>query len=309
VVSLDASRLARNNRDWHQLLELCSVFGVLIADGERLYDPRAYHDRLLLGLSGIMSEAELHQIRMRLHQGERQKASRGELRLPLPAGLAHNRAGLIILNPDEEVQARLLLVFVQRHPTRAPQACLNVCDIQRKQNKRFYGRLRHVRRMLTAVVVPPDGTKIAVGRLVFRSADLPLRTTSCDHCTHAVQSPFSTVGYFGRPQGANRACFLTEGDHRFSGATADVRRSQCTIFRSGGAFLVLVTLMRIGILRDALPADSARALRWPFARRVLGSAKKEQGHRLSRRSSPLRDHFAGSGQERSGTVRPSALRS
>src|SRR5271166_6584465 len=88
VVSLDASRLARNNRDWHQLLELCSVFGVLIADGERLYDPRAYHDRLLLGLSGIMSEAELHQIRMRLHQGERQKAARGELRLPLPAGTA-----------------------------------------------------------------------------------------------------------------------------------------------------------------------------------------------------------------------------
>jgi len=113
VVSLDASRLARNNRDWHQLLELCSVFGVLIADGERLYEPRAYHDRLLLGLSGIMSEAELHQIRMRLHQGERQKASRGELRLPLPAGLAYDRAGAITLNPDEEVQARLLLVFAK----------------------------------------------------------------------------------------------------------------------------------------------------------------------------------------------------
>src|SRR5580704_5326391 len=113
VVSLDASRLARNNRDWHQLLELCSVFGVLIADGERLYDPHAYHDRLLLGLSGIMSEAELHQIRMRLHQGERQKAARGELRLPLPAGLAHDRAGMITLNPDEEVRARLLLVFVK----------------------------------------------------------------------------------------------------------------------------------------------------------------------------------------------------
>jgi DNA invertase Pin-like site-specific DNA recombinase len=113
VVSLDASRLARNNRDWHQLLELCSVFGVLIADGERLYDPRAYHDRLLLGLSGIMSEAELHQIRMRLHQGERQKAARGELRLPLPAGLAYDRASSIILNPDEEVQARLHLVFAK----------------------------------------------------------------------------------------------------------------------------------------------------------------------------------------------------
>jgi len=113
VVSLDASRLARNNRDWHQLLELCSVFAVLIADGERLYDPRAYHDRLLLGLCGIMSEAELHQIRMRLHQGERQKAVRGELRLPLPAGLAYDRAGAVILNPDEEVQARLHLVFAK----------------------------------------------------------------------------------------------------------------------------------------------------------------------------------------------------
>jgi DNA invertase Pin-like site-specific DNA recombinase len=66
VMSLDASRLARNNRDWHQLLELCSLFGVLIADGERLYDPGAYHDRLLLGLSEIMSEAELHQIKVRL---------------------------------------------------------------------------------------------------------------------------------------------------------------------------------------------------------------------------------------------------
>jgi DNA invertase Pin-like site-specific DNA recombinase len=73
VVSLDASRLARNNRDWHQLLELCSVFGVLIADGERLYDSRAYHDRLLLGLSGIMSEAELHQIRLRFIRGSARK--------------------------------------------------------------------------------------------------------------------------------------------------------------------------------------------------------------------------------------------
>jgi DNA invertase Pin-like site-specific DNA recombinase len=113
VISLDASRLARNNRDWHQLLELCSVFSVLIADGERLYDPRAYHDRLLLGLSGIMSEAELHQIRVRLHQGERQKAARGELRLPVPAGLALDRAGAIILNPDEEVRARIQLVFAK----------------------------------------------------------------------------------------------------------------------------------------------------------------------------------------------------
>jgi DNA invertase Pin-like site-specific DNA recombinase len=124
VISLDASRLARNNRDWHQLLELCSLFGVLIADGERLYDPGVYHDRLLLGLSGIMSEAELHQIRTRLHQGERQKAARGDLRLPLPAGLTHSREGGIILTPDEEVQERLRLVFAKFRELRSAKAVM-----------------------------------------------------------------------------------------------------------------------------------------------------------------------------------------
>jgi DNA invertase Pin-like site-specific DNA recombinase len=124
VLSLDASRLARNTRDWHQLLELCSLFGVLIADGERLYDPCAYHDRLLLGLSGIMSEAELHQIKVRLHQGERQKAARGELRLPLPAGLAYGRDSRVVLNPDEEVQARLLLLFAKFQELRSAKAVM-----------------------------------------------------------------------------------------------------------------------------------------------------------------------------------------
>ncbi len=124
VLSLDASRLARNNSDWHQLLELCSLFGVLIADGERLYDPCAYHDRLLLGLSGIMSEAELHQIKVRLHQGERQKAARGELRMALPAGLACGRDGRVVLNPDEEVQARLLLLFAKFRELRSAKAVM-----------------------------------------------------------------------------------------------------------------------------------------------------------------------------------------
>ena len=107
VVSLDASRLARNNSDWHQLLELCGLFDTLIADAERVYDPRAYHDRLLLGLSGIMSEAELHQLKMRLHAGERHKAARGELHQPLPVGLARVATGEVTFNPDEEVQPGL----------------------------------------------------------------------------------------------------------------------------------------------------------------------------------------------------------
>jgi DNA invertase Pin-like site-specific DNA recombinase len=111
VLSLDASRLARNNSDWCRLVELCSLFGTLLADGEQLYDPCQYHDRLLLGLSGIMSEAELHHLKIRLLAGEYQKAERGELHLGLPVGLTRLSDGRAVLNPDEEVQARLRLVF------------------------------------------------------------------------------------------------------------------------------------------------------------------------------------------------------
>jgi DNA invertase Pin-like site-specific DNA recombinase len=111
VLSFDASRLARNTRDWYQLLEVCSIFGTLIADGERLSDPRLYHDRLLLALSGMMSEAELHQLKQRMQMGARHKAQRGELRQGLPVGLARGPAGEVIFNPDEEVQARIRLVF------------------------------------------------------------------------------------------------------------------------------------------------------------------------------------------------------
>lgn len=113
VMSLDASRLARNNSDWYRLIELCSMFGVLIADCEQLYDPRAYHDRLLLGLSGMMSEAELHHLTVRLQAGARHKAERGELRHALPVGLVRQPDGSVIFHPDEEVQARVRLIFAK----------------------------------------------------------------------------------------------------------------------------------------------------------------------------------------------------
>lgn len=111
VISLEAARLSRNCSDWYKLLELCSIFGTLIADWELVYDPRLYHDRLLLGLSGIMSEAELHHIRMRMHEGRRHKAERGELKLILPTGLERLRSGEIVLHTDEEIQARIKLIF------------------------------------------------------------------------------------------------------------------------------------------------------------------------------------------------------
>jgi DNA invertase Pin-like site-specific DNA recombinase len=86
VLSLDASRLARNNHDWHQLLELCSLFGVLIADSERVYNPCAYHDRLLLGLKGTFSELEPSILRQRSQEALRLKAARGDLHTTVAVG-------------------------------------------------------------------------------------------------------------------------------------------------------------------------------------------------------------------------------
>jgi DNA invertase Pin-like site-specific DNA recombinase len=111
IVGVEMSRLARSNKDWHQLLELCARFGTLIADLDGLYDPSHYNDRLLLGLKGTMSEAELHILRQRLLQGKLHKARRGELGFPVPTGYLRQPSGEVILDPDEEVQLAVRRVF------------------------------------------------------------------------------------------------------------------------------------------------------------------------------------------------------
>jgi DNA invertase Pin-like site-specific DNA recombinase len=104
VLGLECSRLARNNADWHQLLEICAMTGTLICDEDGLYDPRAFNDRMLLGLKGTMAESELHFIRARLQGGITSRARRGELIMPLPIGLAYDAAGHVILDPDAVIQ-------------------------------------------------------------------------------------------------------------------------------------------------------------------------------------------------------------
>ncbi len=111
IVGVEMSRLARSNKDWHQLLELCARFGTLIADLDGLYDPSRYNDRLLLGLKGTMSEAELHILRQRLIAGKLHKARRGELGMPVPTGYLRQRSGEVIVDPDEEVQLAVRAVF------------------------------------------------------------------------------------------------------------------------------------------------------------------------------------------------------
>jgi DNA invertase Pin-like site-specific DNA recombinase len=111
VLGLEVSRLARNNADWHRLLELCALSGTLICDEDGLYDPGEFNDQLLLGLKGTMSQAELHLIRARLIGGQRSKARRGELQMPLPVGLVYDGAGKVVLDPDTGVQDALRHVF------------------------------------------------------------------------------------------------------------------------------------------------------------------------------------------------------
>ena len=111
VLGLECSRLARNNADWHQLLEICAMTGTLICDEDGLYDPRNFNDRLLLGLKGALSEAELHFIRARLRGGQLSAARRGELRMGLPVGLAYDGAGHVVLDPDAGVQQALRHLF------------------------------------------------------------------------------------------------------------------------------------------------------------------------------------------------------
>jgi len=111
ILALETSRLARCSADWHRLLDLCALTGTLIADSDGVYSPGDFNDRLLLGLKGTMSEAELHFIRARLVGGLRNKAKRGELRLALPIGLDRDDDDQIVLCPDEQVRHAIERVF------------------------------------------------------------------------------------------------------------------------------------------------------------------------------------------------------
>ena len=111
VLGLEVSRLARNNADWHRLLEICALADTLILDEDGLYNPADFNDRLLLGLKGTMSEAELHVLRARLIGGQQAKASRGELEMRLPVGFVYDPASKVVLDPDQQVQDTLRKFF------------------------------------------------------------------------------------------------------------------------------------------------------------------------------------------------------
>lgn len=124
VLMLEASRLARNNSDWHQLIEICGLRGTLIADEQAVYDPRNPNDRLLLGVKGTLSEAELFTLRTRLHEGRWNKARRGELVFPLPVGYVRGADGSWEFDPDTQVRERLAYLFAAFRWHRVARAVL-----------------------------------------------------------------------------------------------------------------------------------------------------------------------------------------
>jgi DNA invertase Pin-like site-specific DNA recombinase len=156
VMGLEVSRLARNSMDWHRLLEICALTETLILDEDGLYDPAHFNDRLLLGLKGTMSEAELHVLRARLRGGIVSKARRGELEIPLPVGFVYDAAGRVGLDPDLQVQDTIRVFFQTFRRTGSATATVKAFRDQQlpfprraragaHQGETLWGRLEHSR--------------------------------------------------------------------------------------------------------------------------------------------------------------------
>ncbi|WP_414717525.1 recombinase family protein [Steroidobacter sp.] len=139
VLGLEVSRLARNSTDWHRLLELCALSDTLILDEDGLYDPAHFNDRLLLGLKGTMSEAELHVLKARLRGGILSRARRGELKQMVPVGFVHDAQDRVILDPDAQVRAAVQLFF---DTFRRTGSCLAVVKEFHAKDLLFPRRLR-----------------------------------------------------------------------------------------------------------------------------------------------------------------------
>jgi DNA invertase Pin-like site-specific DNA recombinase len=143
VMGLEVSRLARNSTDWHRLLEICALTNTLILDEDGIYDPGHFNDRLLLGLKGTMSEAELHILRARLRGGIINKARRGELEMRLPIGYAYDANRQVCLDPDTRIQETIRLLFRTFQRTRSAVATVKMFRDQKLQFPRRVYRGPH----------------------------------------------------------------------------------------------------------------------------------------------------------------------
>jgi DNA invertase Pin-like site-specific DNA recombinase len=157
VMGLEVSRLARNSTDWHRLIEICALAGTLILDEDGVYDPAHFNDRLLLGLKGTMSEAELHVLKARLQGGILNKARRGELEGPLPIGFVYDACRRVALDPDQQVQGAIRFLFDTFRRTGSALATMHAF---REQGLSFPRRTRAEQKRGEIVWTVPEHSRI-----------------------------------------------------------------------------------------------------------------------------------------------------
>ena len=197
ILSWEVSRLARNNADWYQLLDLATLFGTLIADVEGVYDPRLYNDRLLLGLKGTMSEAELHMLRQRMDAGRLSKVLRGEYVQHLPTGLVRLPDKSVVKDPDEQIRQVIELVLAKFDDLGSCQKVLRFFKrhnilLPRRQTSGFYKGELLWKKPSAAAIYEILSNPAYAGAFVYgrRSKD-PTRQIPGRHATGVVRRPMS----------------------------------------------------------------------------------------------------------------------
>ena len=242
VLGLEVSRLARNNADWHRLIELAALSETLILDEDGIYDPAHFNDRLLLGLKGTMSEAELHVLKARLQGGIRNKARRGELPLRLPIGLVYRPDGVIALDPDQQITQSLGLVFETFREAGSAMAVVKRfrsegLEFPRRirpgirQGDLLWGTLDHSR-VLQILHNPRYAGAFVYGRTRSgRTAELQQTHVKVPREDWQVLIPNAHVGYITREEFEHNQEIL----HRNAGGFANGRRG--SVPREGAALL------------------------------------------------------------------------
>ena len=197
VFGWEVSRLARNNADWYRLLDLSALFGTLIADVDGVYDPRLYNDRLLLGLKGTMSEAELYMLRQRLKAGRLSKVMRGEYVQHLPTGLVRLPDKSVVKDPDDQVRHIIELVFAKFEELGSCQKVLRFCKhnailLPRRQTSGFHKGEMLWKKPSAAAIYEIVGNPAYAGAFVYgRRPKDPTRQIPGRHATGVVRKPMS----------------------------------------------------------------------------------------------------------------------
>jgi DNA invertase Pin-like site-specific DNA recombinase len=197
IFGWEVSRLARNNADWYRLLDLAALFGTLIADIEGIYDPRLYNDRLLLGLKGTMSEAELHMLHQRLNAGRLSKVMRGDYVQHLPTGLVRLSDKGVVKDPDDQVRHVIELIFAQFEELGSCQRVLRFCkhngiSLPRHQTSGFHkGELLWKKPSAAAIYEIVSNPAYAGAFVYGRRPKDPTRQIPGRHATGVVRKPMS----------------------------------------------------------------------------------------------------------------------